>query len=37
MAGAASKTQEYVRKIARENYNNSVNGLSGVCVLLLYS
>jgi len=30
MAGAASRTQELVREIAMTNYNNSVNGLSGV-------
>ncbi|TFK53274.1 glycoside hydrolase family 92 protein [Heliocybe sulcata] len=29
LAGAASKTQERVRSIAEENYNASVNGLSG--------
>ena len=30
MAGAAYKTQERVREIAKENYNNSPTGLSGV-------
>ncbi|KAI0696503.1 glycosyl hydrolase family 92-domain-containing protein [Cerioporus squamosus] len=29
LAGAASKSQERIRHIARANYNNSVNGLSG--------
>ncbi|EMD41146.1 glycoside hydrolase family 92 protein, partial [Gelatoporia subvermispora B] len=29
LAGAASKTQERVREIAQQNYNSSVNGLSG--------
>ncbi|OBZ65460.1 hypothetical protein A0H81_14578 [Grifola frondosa] len=29
LAGAASKTQEHVREIAKGNYNNSVDGLSG--------
>ncbi|KAH9853218.1 glycoside hydrolase family 92 protein [Lenzites betulinus] len=29
LAGAASKSQERVREIAKDNYNNSVNGLSG--------
>ena len=30
LAGAASKSQERIREIAQINYNNSVNGLSGV-------
>ncbi|KAI0820667.1 glycoside hydrolase family 92 protein [Trametes gibbosa] len=29
LAGAASKSQERIREIAKANYNNSVNGLSG--------
>ncbi|CDO69451.1 Glycoside Hydrolase Family 92 protein [Trametes cinnabarina] len=29
LAGAASKSQERIREIAKGNYNNSVNGLSG--------
>ncbi|OSD01869.1 glycoside hydrolase family 92 protein [Trametes coccinea BRFM310] len=29
LAGAASKSQERIREIAKDNYNNSVNGLSG--------
>jgi putative alpha-1,2-mannosidase len=30
LAGAASKTQERVREIAKANYNNTPIGLSGV-------
>ncbi|TFK88274.1 glycoside hydrolase family 92 protein [Polyporus arcularius HHB13444] len=29
LAGAASKSQERIRQVAKANYNNSVNGLSG--------
>ncbi|KAI0666060.1 glycoside hydrolase family 92 protein [Trametes maxima] len=29
LAGAASKSQSRIREVARDNYNNSVNGLSG--------
>ncbi|EJF59982.1 glycoside hydrolase family 92 protein [Dichomitus squalens] len=29
LAGAASKSQERIREVAKDNYNNSVNGLSG--------
>jgi putative alpha-1,2-mannosidase len=32
LAGAASKTQERVREIAKANYNNTPVGLSGVSV-----
>ena len=31
LAGAASKSQARIREVAKDNYNNSVNGLSGVC------
>lgn len=30
LAGAASKSQERIREVAKDNYNSSVNGLSGV-------
>ena len=33
LAGAASKSQERIREIAKANYNTSVNGLSGVRVV----
>lgn len=30
-AGAAHKSQEWVRKIGEEEYNHTAGGLSGVC------
>ena len=36
LAGAAYKSQEKVREIARENYNNTPTGLSGVCGFFLF-
>ena len=36
LAGAASKSQERIREIAQINYNNSVNGLSGVRITSLH-
>ena len=35
LAGAASKAQERIRQIARDDYNATVNGLSGVRVFPL--
>ena len=37
LAGAASKSQSRIREVARDNYNNSVNGLSGVRLPLVFA
>ena len=36
LADAASKGQMRIRQIAQTDYNATVNGLSGVCVMIVF-